>query len=71
MKRARAWRVRPDARLRRYRGPAVVRISVRRACCRSRVSLTVRVSVCDDSVSGTRRTRLETRTKESSMCASH
>lgn len=34
-------------------------------------SRTVRVSVCDDSVSGTRRTRLETRTKESSMCASH
>ncbi|CAH2080284.1 unnamed protein product, partial [Iphiclides podalirius] len=33
------------------------------------LSRTVRVSVGDDSVSGTRRTRLETRTKESSMRA--
>lgn len=35
------------------------------------LSRTVRVSVGDDSFSGTRRTRLVTRTKESSMCASH
>lgn len=57
--------------------PARARTGVRRACTSQPCSLGLLCAryqiryVCDDSVSGTRRTRLETRTKESSMCASH